>query len=99
LEGGSLRMKVFRTAAIIAVMLAGPAYGQAKAPAAPVDPPKSPQEIANDKAADSAYKRSLGNIPDKPPADPWGIARDTDAPKAATKVQTKRTKTGSTTTN
>jgi hypothetical protein len=76
-------MKVFRTAAIIAVMLAGPAYGQAKAPA----------------AADSAYKRSLGNIPDKPPADPWGIARDTDAPKAATKVQTKKTKTGSTTTN
>jgi hypothetical protein len=93
-------MKVFRTAAILAVMLAGPAYGQAtKAPAAPVDPPKSPQEIANDKAADSAYKRSLGNIPDKPPADPWGIARGTDEPKAATKVQTKRTKTGSTTTN
>ena len=92
-------MKVFRTAAIIAVMLAGPAYGQAKAPAAPVDPPKSPQEIANDKAADSAYKRSLGNIPDKPPADPWGIARDADAPKAAMKVQTKKTKTGSTTTN
>lgn len=93
-------MKVFRTAIIIAVMLAGPAYAQsAKPPAAPADPPKSPQEVANDKAADSAYKRSLGNIPDKPPADPWGIARDTDAPKAATKVQTKRAKTGSTTTN
>ncbi len=93
-------MKVFRSAAIIAVMMAGPAYAQgAKPPAQTPEPPKSPQEIANDKAADSAYKRSLGNIPDKPPADPWGIARDTDAPKAATKVQTKRSKTGSTTAN
>ena len=93
-------MKVFRTAAIIAVMMAGPAYAQgAKAPAQTPEPPKSQTEIDNDKAADKAYKKSLGNIPDKPPADPWGIARDTDAPKAATKVQTKKTKTGSTTTN
>jgi hypothetical protein len=93
-------MKVFRTAAIITVMLAGPAYAQNnKPPAVPVDPPKSQTEIDGDKAADRAYKRSLGNIPDKPPADPWGIARDTDEPKAATKVQTKRTKTGSTTAN
>jgi hypothetical protein len=91
-------MRVFRAAAIIALILAGPAYGQGK-PAAPAEPPKSPQQIESEKAADSAYKRSLGNIPDQPPADPWGNARGTDAPKAATKVQTKRTKTGSTTPN
>jgi hypothetical protein len=98
-KGGNIRMRVFGAAAIIALVLAGPAYGQAKAPAAPVDPPKSPQEIANEKASESAYKHSLGNIPDQPPADPWGNARGTDAPKAAAKVQTKRTKTGSTTPN
>jgi hypothetical protein len=94
-------MKVFRTAAIIAVMMAGPAYAQTnKPPAVPPEPPKSQSEIDSDKAADKAYKKSLGNIPDKPPADPWGIARDADTPKAATKVQTnKKTKTGSTTTN
>ena len=93
-------MKIFPAAAIIALILAGPAYGQgSKAPPAPVEPPKSSQELANDKASDSAYKRSLGNIPDQPPADPWGIARGTDAPKTATKVQTKRTKTGSATPN
>jgi hypothetical protein len=99
LEGGSIRMKVFAAAAIIALVLAGPAYGQKGAPAAPVDPPKSPQEIANERAADSAYKHSLGNIPDQPPADPWGDARGADAPKAAAKVQTKRTKTGSSAAN
>jgi hypothetical protein len=98
-KGGNIRMRVFGTAAIIALVLAGPAYGQKGAPAAPVDPPKSPQEISNEKAADSAYKHSLSNIPDQPPADPWGNARNTDAPKAAAKVQTKRTKTGSATPN
>ncbi len=93
-------MKVFRTAAILAVMLAGPAYAQTnKPPAQAPEPPKSQSEIDADKAADKAYKKSLGNIPDKPPADPWGIARDADEPKAATKVQTKRTKTGGTTAN
>jgi hypothetical protein len=95
-------MRIFGAAAIISLILAAPAYGQAlAAPAKPTDPPKSPSQIENEKSADSAYKRSLGNIPDQPPADPWGIARSTDAPKAATKVQTptKRTKTGSTTPN
>ncbi len=93
-------MKVFGAAAIIALVLAGPAYGQApKAPAAPVDAPKSPQEISNEKAADSAYKHSLSNIPDQPPADPWGNARAADTPKAAAKVQMKRTKTGSASSN
>jgi hypothetical protein len=96
LEGGIIRMRVFRVVAIIALMLAGPAYGQKGAPASPVDPPKSPNQIESEKAAESAYKRSLGNIPDQPPADPWGTARSADAPKAVTKTQMKRTKTGDT---
>jgi hypothetical protein len=93
-------MRVFGAAAIIALILAGPAYGQSpgnKPPPPPPQAPKSPSEIESEKAADQAYKRSLGNIPDQPPADPWGNARGADAPKAATKVQTKRTKTGDTT--
>lgn len=100
LEGRSIRMRVLGTAAIIALILAGPAYGQSTPTAKPPPPPpeaaKSQTERDSEKAADQAYKRSLGNIPDQPPADPWGIARSTDAPKAAAKVQTKRTKTGDT---
>jgi hypothetical protein len=93
-------MRIFPAVAIVALVLAGPAFGQAAKPAAPVDPPKSPSEVANDKASEGAYKRSLSNIPDQPPADPWGIARGSDAPKTATtKVPTKRTKTGSATAN
>jgi hypothetical protein len=79
------------------LLLAGPALAQAmKPPAPPADPPKS--QIEADKVTDSAYKRSLGNIPDKPPADPWGSARATDEPKPAA-PPAKRTKagTGSTT--
>jgi hypothetical protein len=82
------------------LLSAGPALAQAmKPPAPPTDPPKSPSQIEADKATDSAYKRSLGNIPDKPPADPWGGARATDEPKPAAAPPAKRTKagTGSTT--
>jgi hypothetical protein len=92
-------MKVLRTAAMFVLLLAGPAFAQGvKAPPAPTDPPKSPSQIESEKARDSAYKRSLGNIPDKPPADPWGGARATDEPKSAP-PPAKRTKasTGSTT--
>jgi len=90
-------MRIICAAAMIA-MLAGPAYGQAggqnKTPGPPPPPPKTQQEIDNDRAAEQAYKNSLRNIPDKPPADPWGDARSLDAPKAAAKPST-ATKTGS----
>jgi hypothetical protein len=79
-------MKVFRAAAIVA-LLAGPAYAQNATPRyGEVAKPKSPQEIEADKAADRAYKNSLGNIPDQPPTDPWGNARGVDAPKVDAKV-------------
>ena len=82
-------MRVFRAAAIIA-LLAAPAYAQSPDQHVPrygeTATPKSPQQIESEKQADKAYKNSLGNIPDKGPIDPWGIARSADAPKAATKA-------------
>jgi len=77
------------SALLIVAALASPAYGQQKgAPSPPPGgPPKTPQEIEADKAADRAYQKSLKNIPDQPPADPWGGARGTDAPKTAAKAK------------
>jgi hypothetical protein len=75
-------MKVICAAAVIA-MLAGQAFAQGKTPGPPPPAPKSQQEIEAERAAEKAYKNSLRNIPDQPPADPWGNARSMDAPKAA----------------
>src|SRR5271169_5791974 len=81
--------RIISAAAMIA-MLAGPAYGQVggqnKTPGPPPAPPKSQQEIEAERAAERAYKNSLRNIPDQPPADPWGNARSLDAPKAVPKA-------------
>jgi hypothetical protein len=63
-----------------------PRYGEA-------DKEKSQTEKDADKAAADAYKRSLGNIPDKGPGDPWGTVRS-DTPKAATAKTTKSKKAG-----
>jgi len=78
-------MRVLRAAAMIALLVAGPAYAQKGAPAAPQDPPKSPSQIEAEKASERAYKNSLGNIPDQPSPDPWGGARAVEAPKSASK--------------
>jgi hypothetical protein len=89
-------MRAFVAVALIA-MLAGPAYAQlnsSKTPGPPPPPPKSRQEIEGERAAERAYKDSLGNIPDKPAADPWGNARSVEAPKAVAKAPAKRTKSG-----
>ena len=40
-------------------------------------------EIEAEKETERAYKRSLGNVPDKGPVDPWGNARSVGEPKAA----------------
>lgn len=90
-------MRVLRAAAMIALLVAGPAYAQKGAPAAPQDPPKSLSQIELEKSADRAYKNSLGNIPDQPPADPWGGARAVEAPKSVSSPPAKRTKTSGTT--
>jgi hypothetical protein len=98
-------MRVFRAAAVIA-LLAGPAYAQDPYAITPRygdinKPDKTPQEIEADRAAERAYKHSLGNIPDKGPLDPWGNVR-VDPPKTAPKTAVKssaakpQTKTGGT---
>jgi len=87
-------MRVLPAAALLTVLLAGPVLAQGAKPPAPQDPPKSTSELQAEKANDSAYKKSLGNIPDKPPADPWGGARAVEGPSSTTTTTpAKRTKT------
>jgi hypothetical protein len=101
-------MKVFRMAAVFA-LLVSPAYAQIPKLNLLSDPPsKSQEEKDADAAREKAYKDSLKKIPDaKTSSDPWGNVRSGDASKDASKdtsknasktaVPTKpRTKTGST---
>ena len=70
-------------------LLAGPAAAQ-KGPAkyGEEDKPKTPAEIAAERDAEKAYRRSLGNIPEQQKStDPWGTVRsDSAPPKAAAKA-------------
>ena len=82
-------MKVLGAAAMVA-LLAGPAYGQGAVPRyGEKDKEKTWNEREQEKEAERAYKRSLGNVPDKGPADPWGNARSVEAPKGDVKSATK----------
>jgi len=72
-------MRVVVVAATI-LALSGTAFAQAVPKMG--DPDKTPSDIAAEKAAEKAYNKSLGNIPDKAPGDPWGVVRTPDAPKA-----------------
>jgi hypothetical protein len=88
-------MRVFLAAAMI-VLLAGPAYPQSKSVPryGETDKTKTPQEIEAERESERAYKRSLGNIPDQAPTDPWGNVRSDSTPKAAAKTApAKRAKT------
>jgi hypothetical protein len=90
-------MKFFCAAAVIA-LIAGPAFAQEKTVHRYGEPPveKSQQEIAADREAEKAYNKSLGNIPDQAPVDPWGNARGVDSSKTAKTAPAKHSKTGST---
>jgi hypothetical protein len=85
-----MHMKVLGAAAIIA-LLAGPVYAQQ----APVqrygekDKEKTFNEREQEKEAERAYKRSLSNVPDKGPVDPWGNARNVGEPKGDAKAAAK----------
>jgi hypothetical protein len=76
-------------AVAVIALLAGPALAQ-KGPAkyGEEDKPKTPAEIAAERDAERAYKRSLGNIPEQQKSsDPWGTVRsDSAPPKAAAKA-------------
>ena len=85
-------LQIFRAAAVVALM-AGPALAQDHVPRyGEADPDKTPEQLSSEKAANKAYQRSLGNIPDQGPVDPWGGARGTDAPKSAAKAAPKPAK-------
>ena len=45
--------------------------------------------MEQEKEAERAYKRSLGNVPEKGPVDPWGNTRNVGAPKADAKSAAK----------
>src|ERR1700755_3032755 len=82
--------RIFFAAGIIA-MIAGPALAQ-QAPMqgyGEKDKDKTLVQQQAEKDAESAYRRSLGNVPDKAPVDPWGSARSAEAPKPATKAAAK----------
>jgi hypothetical protein len=82
--------RILGAVAVIA-LLAGSAVAQ-KGPAkyGEEDKPKTAAEIASEKDAERAYRRSLGNIPEQQKTDPWGTVRsDSAPPKAAAKAPAK----------
>jgi len=81
-------MRIVLIAATI-LALSGTAFAQGIPKYGETDKEKSPSDIAAERAAEKAYHRSLGNIPDKAPSDPWGAVRTPDAPKTATKSRGK----------
>src|SRR5216683_8024698 len=89
-------MKVFRIAAVMALLTA-PAYAQTpNINLIPELQSKSPEEKEQEAAQQKAYKESLKKIPDaKTSSDPWGNVRSVDTPKASAPAKP-RTKTGST---
>lgn len=85
--------RTFIAAGIVA-MLAGPALAQ-QAPMqgyGEKDKDKTLVQQQAEKDAERAYRRSLGNVPDKAAVDPWGGARSTEAPKAEPKHVTAKPK-------
>jgi hypothetical protein len=96
-EVGSYPMRAV-CAAVMIVLFAVPAYAQQKAvPRYGDTAGKTPQEIAAEREAEKAYNKSLGNIPDKGPTDPWGNVRSDAAPKPVAKdAPAKRAKAGGT---
>jgi hypothetical protein len=94
-------MKLFRMAAVLLAMLAGPAYAQMpNLNLLQEGPGKTPEEKAAEAERDKAYKETLKKIPDaKASNDPWGGMRSDPpkqpaAPKAAATSAPKKTKAG-----
>lgn len=78
-----------KLAAIVFIaMMAGPALAQEQQHMQGYREPdkeKTAAQQADEARAQRAYQRALNNVPDQKQADPWGIARSNDAPKAAVK--------------
>lgn len=70
------------TVAVMLVLIAAPALAQDHIQQYGEQPKeKSPTEKAAEARAERAYQRSLDNVPDQKPVDPWGTARGDDASK------------------
>ena len=91
-------MKLFRMAAVLLAVLAGPAYAQEMPHINLMQdgPAKTPEEEAAQAERDKAYKETLRKIPDaKSSNDPWGGMRSDPKQAAAPKASApKKTKAG-----
>lgn len=91
-------MKIFRAAALAALLAALSGPVQAQAPNINLMPEfatKTPEEKEADAIKERAYRESLRKIPEaKASNDPWGTVRAAEPPKAAPAKP--KTKTGST---
>jgi hypothetical protein len=68
--------------AVMLALIAAPALAQDHVQQYGEQPKdKTPSEKADDDRAERAYQRSLNNVPDQKPVDPWGTARGDDASK------------------
>src|SRR3977135_2059024 len=90
-ERGEIRMRVLRAAAMI-VLLAGPAYAQSIPKYGELSS-KTPKQIEEERTTENAYKKSLGNIPDQAPTDPWGNGRSGGVAGPSTKACRTKTRT------
>jgi len=96
----SIRMKIFRAAALVALLagLSGPVQAQMQTPNINLMPEvatKSPEQKEADAIKEKAYRESLRKIPDaKTSNDPWGTVRTAEPSKPAPAKA--KTKTGST---
>ncbi|AHY52791.1 hypothetical protein BJS_00162 [Bradyrhizobium japonicum SEMIA 5079] len=96
-------MKLFRMAAVLLAVLAGPAYAQMpNLNLLQEGPGKTPEEKAAEAERDKAYKETLKKIPDsKASNDPWGGMRSDPpkqaaAPKASAATSAPKKKSGTT---
>ena len=86
-------MRLLHAAAII-VLFASPAFAQTTPVPryGEVDKPKSPAEIESERAAEKAYRKSLGNVPNaSAQTDPWGGIRSEGSAKPAAKATPAKT--------
>ena len=96
-NAGSIRMRIFRAAALAALLAGFSVPASAQSPHMNLMPElatKTPEEKEADALREKAYRESLRKIPDaKVSNEPWGTVRGTEPPKT---TQAKpKTKTGS----
>lgn len=79
--------------AVMLTIIAVPAFAQMPGTGIPLNQgkPVSPEEQEKRRATEDAYQRTIKQIPDAKPQDPWGNMRGNDTPASgAAKKQTKK---------